>query len=89
MSLPVPIASASTLGGIKVGNNPTIDVDGVLSATGGGGTVPGGGAVDSVNGKTGTVVLNAQTLVLWQVVITSVNSPMTLITLQLEIMLVV
>lgn len=33
----LPIASSSTLGGIKVGNNLTIDVNGVLSATGGGG----------------------------------------------------
>ena len=58
-SYTLPIASASVLGGIKVGNNLTIDANGTLSATGGGGTVPGGGAVDSVNGKTGTVVLDA------------------------------
>lgn len=32
-----PIASASTLGGIKVGQNLSIDANGVLSATGGGG----------------------------------------------------
>lgn len=39
----LPIASDTTLGGIKVGNNLTIDpVTGVLSATGGGG---GGGGV--------------------------------------------
>ena len=55
-SYTLPIASDSVLGGIKVGNNLVIDVNGVLSATGGGG---GGGAVDSVNGKVGTVVLNA------------------------------
>lgn len=33
----LPIASASTLGGIKVGNNLSIDANGVLSAIGGGG----------------------------------------------------
>lgn len=33
----LPVASASTLGGIKVGNNLSIDASGVLSATGGGG----------------------------------------------------
>ena len=33
----LPIASANTLGGIKVGNNLSIDSNGVLSATGGGG----------------------------------------------------
>lgn len=49
-------ASASTLGGIKVGSGLVIDNDGVLNATGGGG---GGGAVDSVNGKVGNVVLSA------------------------------
>ena len=32
----LPIASASTLGGIKVGTNLSIDANGVLSATGGG-----------------------------------------------------
>ena len=32
----LPIASASTLGGIKVGNNLSIDANGVLSSTGGG-----------------------------------------------------
>ena len=36
----LPIASASNLGGIKVGNGLLIDANGVLSATGGGG---GGG----------------------------------------------
>lgn len=34
----LPIASANTLGGIKVGTNLSIDENGVLSATGGGGT---------------------------------------------------
>lgn len=49
----VPTASANTLGGVKVGNGLVIDNNGVLSATGGSGS----GAVDSVNGKTGNVVL--------------------------------
>lgn len=35
-SYELPIASASTLGGIKVGENLSIDTNGVLSATGGG-----------------------------------------------------
>ena len=33
----LPVASASTLGGVKVGNNLSINASGVLSATGGGG----------------------------------------------------
>lgn len=33
----LPVASADVLGGIKVGANLTIDADGTLSATGGGG----------------------------------------------------
>lgn len=49
----LPIASASVLGGIKVGNNLTIGSDGTLSAQ-----IEGGG-VSSVNGKTGDVTLNA------------------------------
>ena len=40
----LPTASASTLGGIKVGANLSIDVNGVLSASGG-----GGGSVDTIN----------------------------------------
>lgn len=36
--LDLPIASSTTLGGIKVGENLTISEDGTLSATGGGGT---------------------------------------------------
>lgn len=34
----LPVATASTLGGVKVGSNLSIDADGVLSATGGGGS---------------------------------------------------
>lgn len=34
----LPVASASTLGGVKVGTNLSIDASGVLSATGGGGS---------------------------------------------------
>lgn len=48
------IASSTVLGHIKVGSGLSIDGDGVLSASGG-----GGGAVDSVNGQTGVVVLAA------------------------------
>lgn len=33
----LPIASSSTLGGVKVGENLTIDAEGILSAIGGGG----------------------------------------------------
>ena len=48
----LPIASADTLGGIKVGANLSIDQDGVLSATGGG---SGGGGGNLVNGVATTV----------------------------------
>jgi hypothetical protein len=51
----LPAATGSLLGGIKVGTGLAITVGGVLSATGGG----GGGAVDSVNGNVGVVVLTA------------------------------
>ena len=47
----LPIASATILGGIKVGNNLSIDANGVLSAQ------AEAGDVQSVNGKTGVVVL--------------------------------
>lgn len=43
----LPIASSNTLGGIKVGNNLTIDANGVLSAIGGGG---GGGSYTAGDG---------------------------------------
>lgn len=49
----LPIASAQKLGGIKVGQNLTIASDGTLNAQ------AGGGAVSSVNGKTGEVTLDA------------------------------
>lgn len=45
----LPVASADTLGGIKVGANLSIDENGVLSAS---------SAVVSVNGQTGVVVLD-------------------------------
>ena len=47
----LPVASATTLGGVKVGANLTITQDGVLNATGGGGTeyVAGEGIVISGN----------------------------------------
>lgn len=48
-SYTLPIASDSVLGGVKVGTNLSIDSDGKLSAT---------GAVVSVNGETGVVVLD-------------------------------
>lgn len=53
-SYTLPTASSSTLGGVKVGSRLTI-TDGVLSAD----VQSGTGAVDSVNGNTGTVVLDA------------------------------
>ena len=52
----LPKASATVLGGIKVGSGLAINSDGVLAATGGGG---GGGAVNSVNGLQGDVILSA------------------------------
>jgi uncharacterized protein (TIGR02145 family) len=42
----LPIASASVLGGVKVGNNLTIDASGVISATGG---IPYTGAINAVD----------------------------------------
>ena len=48
------IASDTVLGHVRVGDGLSIDEDGVLSADGG-----PGGAVDSVNGQTGVVVLDA------------------------------
>ena len=43
---------------LTAGDGITISADNVISATGGGGS--GGGAVDSVNGKTGAVVLTGE-----------------------------
>lgn len=55
-SYTLPKASATVLGGIKVGGGLSINSDGVLSNTGGGG---GGGSVNSVNGQQGDVLLSA------------------------------
>lgn len=44
----LPIASANTLGGVKIGNNLTIDANGVLSAIGGGGGSAGGGSSEAL-----------------------------------------
>ena len=49
-SYTLPAATTSTLGGIIVGSNLTVDASGTLSAT-------GGGAVSSVAGRTGAVTL--------------------------------
>lgn len=52
----LPIASATTLGGVKVGANLTITEDGVLNATGGG----GGGGTDYVAGE--GIVISGNTI---------------------------
>lgn len=54
LPLRLPIASETTLGGIKVGENLTIEADGTLNAQG------GDGKVRSVNGKEGDVTLTAK-----------------------------
>lgn len=60
----LPIASDTTLGGIKVGNNLTIDpVTGVLDATGGGGTEYAAG--DGIQIDEGTSVIDITTIQ-WQ-----------------------
>ena len=46
----IPTASSTTLGGIKVGTNLSIDENGVLSASGGGG---GSGTITSITAGTG------------------------------------
>ena len=51
--LQTSIATASTIGSVKVGTGLTIEADGTLNSTG------GSGDVESVNGKTGVVILNA------------------------------
>lgn len=53
----ISTATAGLQPKLTAGANITISEDNVISATGGGGT---GGAVDSVNGKTGTVVLSGE-----------------------------
>ena len=52
----LPIASATTLGGVKVGANLTITQDGVLNATGGG----GGGGTEYVAGE--GIVISGNTI---------------------------
>ena len=52
----LPIASATTLGGVKVGANLTITPEGVLSATGGG----GGGGTEYVAGE--GIVISGNTI---------------------------
>ena len=45
----LPTASAGTLGGVKVGSGLSIDANGVLSSTGGGGTYTAGDGIDIEN----------------------------------------
>lgn len=52
----LPVASANTLGGVKVGANLTITQDGVLNATGGG----GGGGTEYVAGE--GIVISGNTI---------------------------
>lgn len=52
----LPVASATTLGGVKVGTNLTITPDGVLNATGGG----GGGGTEYVAGE--GIVISGNTI---------------------------
>lgn len=58
-SYTLPIASANTLGGIKVGQNLSIDQNGVLSATGGGG---GASSLDDLTDVDITSPLDGQVL---------------------------
>lgn len=51
----LPIASADTLGGIKIGENLTIDEDGVLSAVVGEGSISGSSTIDTL--PVGSVVM--------------------------------
>lgn len=51
----LPIASADTLGGIKIGENLTIDEDGVLSAIVGEGPISGSSTIDTL--PVGSVVM--------------------------------
>lgn len=52
----LPVASATTLGGVKVGTNLTITAEGVLNATGGG----GGGGTEYVAGE--GIVISGNTI---------------------------
>lgn len=58
----LPIATASTLGGIKVGNGLEIDANGVLSTTGGGGggdsIAEGGGITITTDPQTGVKTIS-------------------------------
>lgn len=67
----LPIASASTLGGIKVGSGLSIDANGVLSATGGGG---GSGTVTGVK-MNGTTYSPTNGIVNLGTVVTSESDP--------------
>jgi hypothetical protein len=58
----LPIASATVLGGIKVGENLTIAPDGTLNATGGGGTVSDTFNTIKVTGSPNLVALGLDTL---------------------------
>lgn len=62
----LPIASAKTLGGIKVGENLTIDEDGTLNAQ-------AGGSSESNNIGTYTLINNSDNLYLEPEVITKLN----------------
>ena len=53
----LPLASASVLGGIKVGANLSIDANGVLSAAGGSSASSISGVVPIANGGTGTTTV--------------------------------
>lgn len=61
----LPIASASTLGGIKVGNGLEIDANGVLSTTGGGGggdsIAEGDGITITTDPQTGVKTISVNT----------------------------
>ena len=51
-STEIPVASANVLGGIKVGTNLSIDNNGVLSATGGGGSSAWGNIIGTLSDQT-------------------------------------
>lgn len=71
----LPIASSTTLGGIKVGENLTISEDGTLSATGGGGgtgdvSAAGNNTFTGENTFNGKATFNAHTLIREQEAVT-------------------